>query len=342
MTGLIDFGDLVWSPRVAGLAVARGLRDAGPPRPRARRRPARARLPRGRAAAPGGAGRALRPRAHAAGHERVHRRPPARRRAGERLPADQPDRRSRRRSSAWPARAPTSPTSATATPAATRPCRARGRSASGCCAPPPRPCWTSTWPPRRPSCSTSRSGVPELPDGLSIGRYGEERPIYRGPQYKDPEGRSRTVHLGCDLFLPAGANVRSPFAGVIEERAVRAMPTTTAACCCVRHDGFWTLHGHLDPDSIAHWNAGDPVAAGEVIAQMGAARGQRRLGRRTCTSSCSRTWPAAGRTCRASPTRTSSTSGRASAPTRTCCSAGRTATGRARAAPGPARRRAAR
>src|SRR5262249_29637926 len=47
-------------------------------------------------------------------------------------------------------------------------------------------------------------GVPELPDGLSIGRYGEERPIYRGPQYKDPEGRSRTVHLGCDLFLPAG------------------------------------------------------------------------------------------------------------------------------------------
>jgi 4-aminobutyrate aminotransferase-like enzyme/Ser/Thr protein kinase RdoA (MazF antagonist) len=112
-------------------------------------------------------------------------------------------------------------------------------------------------------------GVPELPDGLAIGRYGEERPIYRGPQYKDPEGRSRTVHLGCDLFLPAGANVRSPFAGVIEERDDRALPYDYGGVLLIRHDGFWTLHGHLEPDSIAHWSPGDPVEAGQIIAQMG-------------------------------------------------------------------------
>jgi 4-aminobutyrate aminotransferase-like enzyme/Ser/Thr protein kinase RdoA (MazF antagonist) len=113
-------------------------------------------------------------------------------------------------------------------------------------------------------------GIPELPGGLAIGRYGEERPIYRGPQYKDQDGRSRTVHLGCDLFLPAGANVRSPFAGVVEERANRALPYDYGGVLLIRHDGFWTLHGHLDPETIAHWNAGDPVQAGQVIAQMGA------------------------------------------------------------------------
>ena len=38
----------------------------------------------------------------------------------------------------------------------------------------------------------------------------------------------------------------------------------------LRHDGFWTLHGHLDPESIAHWAPGDVVAAGDPIARLGA------------------------------------------------------------------------
>jgi 4-aminobutyrate aminotransferase-like enzyme/Ser/Thr protein kinase RdoA (MazF antagonist) len=121
-----------------------------------------------------------------------------------------------------------------------------------------------------PAVVLDLSELAEIPEGLSIGRYGEERAIYRGPQYRDAEGRARTIHLGTDLFQPAGATVRAPFAGAIEDVAVREEPYDYGGVLVLRHEGFWTLHGHLDPASIAHWSPGDAVAAGDAIARLGA------------------------------------------------------------------------
>ena len=46
----------------------------------------------------------------------------------------------------------------------------------------------------------------EIPDGLSIGRYGEERAIYRGPQYRDAEGRPWPVmHRRRSNYFQAAA-----------------------------------------------------------------------------------------------------------------------------------------
>ena len=50
-TGLIDFGDVVWTARVCGLAVAGAYAMQGQPDPGSRGRRRRARLPRGHAAA---------------------------------------------------------------------------------------------------------------------------------------------------------------------------------------------------------------------------------------------------------------------------------------------------
>ena len=53
------------------------------------------------------------------------------------------------------------------------------------------------------------AGMPPV-DGLAIGRYDEERSIYTAPEFQTPDGRWRTRHMAVDLFAPAGhAGVRA-------------------------------------------------------------------------------------------------------------------------------------
>ena len=51
---------------------------------------------------------------------------------------------------------------------------------------------------------------------VGIGRYCEDRAVYQTPSYDDPDGGDpRTLHLGVDLFAPAGTPVRTPLDGVV-------------------------------------------------------------------------------------------------------------------------------
>ncbi len=101
--------------------------------------------------------------------------------------------------------------------------------------------------------------------GLAIGRYDEERTIYTAPEFRTPDGRWRTRHMATDLFAPAGTPVYAPFDGVVERRENRARPGDYGGLLVLRHDGFWTLHGHLDPKTLAT----GAVRAGEEIARLG-------------------------------------------------------------------------
>jgi 4-aminobutyrate aminotransferase-like enzyme len=107
-----------------------------------------------------------------------------------------------------------------------------------------------------------------------LGRYGEERTIYQEAAF-DPQGDSaRTVHLGLDLFAPAGTPVYSPLDGVIEAFADNNRWLDYGPVVLLRHrtaEGipFWTLMGHLSGESIAGWQVGRAVAAGEQVATIG-------------------------------------------------------------------------
>ena len=53
------------------------------------------------------------------------------------------------------------------------------------------------------------AGMPPV-DGLAIGRYDEQRSIYTAPEFETPDGRWRTRHMAVDIFAPGGdAGVRA-------------------------------------------------------------------------------------------------------------------------------------
>jgi 4-aminobutyrate aminotransferase-like enzyme/Ser/Thr protein kinase RdoA (MazF antagonist) len=118
-----------------------------------------------------------------------------------------------------------------------------------------------------PVLDLTQEEMPPL-DGLAIGRYDEERRIYQAPEFQVPDGRWRTRHMAVDLFAPAGTPVHAPFDGTVEIAENRARTGDYGGLLVLRHEGpFWTLHGHLDPDSLA---SGE-VKAGEKIAELGTA-----------------------------------------------------------------------
>ncbi len=112
-----------------------------------------------------------------------------------------------------------------------------------------------------------------------LGCYGEPRLIYTAPEFRKGRWKAsnrRTVHLGIDVFAPAGKDVRAPLAGAVAFSANRAAALDYGGLVILRHetpegDAFHTLYGHLDPDSITGLGVGQAVARGAKFARLGAA-----------------------------------------------------------------------
>ncbi len=125
--------------------------------------------------------------------------------------------------------------------------------------------------PAAPACSLAAA----IPDGVSIGRYREPRLVYPGPGFLPAPGASptreaRTIHLGIDIFAPAGTPVAAPLDGEIAWIRNDAAPFGFGPCLAIRHEGgFRTLYGHLGRDCLASLSAGRPVRRGERFATLG-------------------------------------------------------------------------
>ena len=107
-----------------------------------------------------------------------------------------------------------------------------------------------------------------------LGLYAEDRTVYETPQFADAASpERRTVHLGVDVFAPAGTPVRTPLAGVVETVAYNADPLDYGHTLFLRHEEgglrFWTLYGHLAGTLPGLCQPGQAVAAGQVVAQLG-------------------------------------------------------------------------
>jgi 4-aminobutyrate aminotransferase-like enzyme/Ser/Thr protein kinase RdoA (MazF antagonist)/murein DD-endopeptidase MepM/ murein hydrolase activator NlpD len=134
---------------------------------------------------------------------------------------------------------------------------------------------------------------------LGVGRYDEARVLYTteafrpgsrqparsrpsaegravgvGPHGIEERGEPRTVHLGIDLFVEAGTEVRAPLAGRIHSFAFNDAPLDYGPTIILEHeagdgDRFYTLYGHLSLDSLEGLERGKNVSRGEAIAWVG-------------------------------------------------------------------------
>ncbi len=113
-----------------------------------------------------------------------------------------------------------------------------------------------------------------------IGRYDEARRLYTAHQFRvgtDDGDEWRTVHIGVDLFAPAGTPVLAPLDGVVHSVRDNAGRLDYGPTVILRHDppdagaAFFTLYGHLDPDVLGRLRAGRRVRKGERIGQVGTA-----------------------------------------------------------------------
>ena len=112
---------------------------------------------------------------------------------------------------------------------------------------------------------------------VAIGRYDEPRLLYiapafaLGPRLTDEH---RTIHIGLDLFAGAGTPVLAPLDGVVHAFADNAAPQDYGPVIILEHetdDGtpFYTLYGHLSRESLAGLGVGTQVRAGQRIATLG-------------------------------------------------------------------------
>ncbi len=114
--------------------------------------------------------------------------------------------------------------------------------------------------------------------GPVLGRYGEPRLLYATPAFfagPHPASERRTVHLGIDVFLPAGTPVRAPLEATVHSVEHCPDPFDYGGLVTLRHavpgGHFFTLYGHLAASVTRDLSAGRKIAAGEAFATLGSA-----------------------------------------------------------------------
>lgn len=112
---------------------------------------------------------------------------------------------------------------------------------------------------------------------VGVGRWDEPRPLYLAPPFLDgphPTHGARTVHMGIDLWVPAGTPLYAPLDGVVASMGELPGAGDYGPTVLLRHQppggpGFFTLWGHLDPEVLGRLGPGDPVPAGALVARVG-------------------------------------------------------------------------
>ncbi|WEK37429.1 MAG: peptidoglycan DD-metalloendopeptidase family protein [Candidatus Pseudobacter hemicellulosilyticus] len=110
---------------------------------------------------------------------------------------------------------------------------------------------------------------------LGIGGYAEHRTVYsRSPHFDTKPGEEpRRLHLGIDIWGPAGTPVYAFMGGMVHSFAFNDHYGDYGATLILLHqlDGipFYTLYGHISLRDIQRLSPGQYVTFGEVIAHFG-------------------------------------------------------------------------
>lgn len=111
----------------------------------------------------------------------------------------------------------------------------------------------------------------DLPVG--IGRYNEDRVVYRHSPLFDDSAERRSIHLGIDLFVAGGTPIQAPLDSVVHSFADNSRLGDYGPTVILTHrlDGFTfhTLYGHLSRSSLDEISPFQQVRAGDRFAEVG-------------------------------------------------------------------------
>ena len=111
---------------------------------------------------------------------------------------------------------------------------------------------------------------------LGIGGYGEHRTVYSRSRVFDAANsrdEPRRLHLGTDIWGPAGTAVYAPIGGMVHGFAFNDKFGDYGATIILLHqlDGFpfYTLYGHVSLHDISLLREGQYIIGGEEMAHFG-------------------------------------------------------------------------
>lgn len=109
---------------------------------------------------------------------------------------------------------------------------------------------------------------------VAYGGYNEKRSLYkRSAIFKDGISEERNIHIGLDLWSPAGTLVLAALDGKVHSFNYNAGLGNYGPTLLLEHHieelVFYTLYGHLSLESIAVLEVGQTVNAGAQIGTLG-------------------------------------------------------------------------
>jgi murein DD-endopeptidase MepM/ murein hydrolase activator NlpD len=106
-----------------------------------------------------------------------------------------------------------------------------------------------------------------------IGGYLENRVIYRRSALFSEPNYNRSLHLGIDIWAPAGTTVLAPLNAVIHSFQDNAHFGDYGPTIILQHQlghyTFYTLYGHLSRTSLCDLQVGQELKQGTVFAEFG-------------------------------------------------------------------------
>ena len=116
---------------------------------------------------------------------------------------------------------------------------------------------------------------PQDASTLFAGGYGEARILYESPAFQGQThlDERRSIHLGVDLTLPAGTEVHAPFDGVVHAFEDASKAFDYGPVVILRHNAggepLFSLYGHLSRESLSGLRIGQQIAKGQPFAKLG-------------------------------------------------------------------------
>ncbi len=105
-----------------------------------------------------------------------------------------------------------------------------------------------------------------------VGGYLEDRSVYKDTDLFQGDVE-RSIHIGADVFMPAGTPLYAPLGASVHSFANRQVYGDYGPVIILQHRlddfVFHTLYGHLNEDSLTGLEDGKTIAAGEKIAEIG-------------------------------------------------------------------------